>query len=359
MKRTSAFITGVCLLHAGAQGQGIEERTTSRHHFGVGMPVWLRARASFTATRATNPGAAPAAPVTLADGRVDRVYDDGYNRVNSAGNPVLGGEPRTSFYGFQSGVQLQPTAGSGTVSVAMHSLALNGGDYARKLENQPFPGFETYYRYDWKSGKKWSFSWEMAAAYHYFHWERHGAPNSSVDLITDTFALSGVDFSGIPAPFNGSFTPVGGLSNIGSTPTRTQATVAASVAGQRQLDLHALQLRLGPSLNWDPSPRWQIGLQAGLALGVGFSQLRFAEQITVVAPAAPVISQNGRSSDAHLWGGLFSAVRLNRRISEHWSAHVEMRHTWMNPLQHNGLTRSAQLNLSDGFGLSAGLAYGF
>lgn len=359
MKRTSVFIAGACLLHAGAQGQGIEERAASRHHFGFGLPVWLRARASFSATRATNPGAAPATPVTLADGRVDRFYDDGYNRVNSVGNPVLGGEPGTSFYGFQSGVQLQPTAGSGTVSVAMHSMALKGGDYTRKLENQPFPGFETFYRYDWKAGKKWSVSWEMGAAYHYFHWERNGAPNSSVDLITDTFALSGVDFSGIPAPFDGSFTPVGGLSNIGSTPTRTQATVAASVTGRRQLDLHALQLRLGPSLNWEPASGWQISVQAGLALGAGISQLRFAEQIAVANPATPVIAQSGRTSDGHLWGGLFSSLRFNRRITEQWSAHLELRHTWMNTLRHSGLTRSAQLNLSDGLGLAAGLNYCF
>ncbi len=348
------------MLHVCAHGQNPNEHAAARHHVGFGVPTWIKARAGFTATRATNPGPAPATPVpALADGRVDRTYDDGYNRVNSVGNPVLGGEPRTSFYGFQDGVQLQPTAGSGTVSVAMHSVALNGGDYTRKLDNQPFPGLEASYRYDWKAGKNWSLSWELAAAYHFFHWERNGAPNSTVDLITDNFALSGVDFSGIPTPFDGSFTPVFGLPNIGSTPARTQATVPADVAGRRQLDLHALQLRVAPSLNWEPDPNWQVSVQAGLALGIGFSQLRFAERITVAAPATPVISQGGRSSDAHFWAGLFSSVRVSRRLGEHWDAHAEVRHLLTDSIRHNGPTRSGEISLSEGIAVSAGVSYRF
>lgn len=362
MNKTPLLIAGACLLHVGAHGQGLDERVASRHHFGFGTPVWLKARAGFTATRATNPGAAPTAPVpTLADGRVGRTYDDGYNLLNSVGNPALGpgGTPITSFYGFQSGVQLQPVAGAGTVSVAMHSIALNGGDYTRKLNNQPFPGLEAFYRYDWKAGRNWSVSWELAGAYHYFHWEKTGAPGSTADLITDTFALNGVDFTGEAIPFDGTFAPVIGRPNIGSTPTRTQATVGAAVAGRRQLDFHALQFRVAPSLNWEPSPKWQVGLQAGLALGVGFSQLRFAEQITVAAPATPVISQSGRSSDAHLWAGLFSSLRVNRQFNEHWSAQVEVRHLLTDKLRHNGPTRSGEISLSDGLGVSTGVSYRF
>ena len=353
------MFAAACLLHAGAHGQALDQRMVSRHHFGFGTPVWLKARANFTAARATNPGAAPSAPATLADGRVDRFYDDGYNRVNSVGNPVLGGEPRTSFYGFQSGVQLLPTAGSGTVSLALHSVALNGGDYTRKFDNQPFPGLETFYRYDWKAGKSWTLSWEFAAAYHFFHWEKSGAANSTVDLITDTFALSGVDFSGIPTPFNGSATPVLGLPNIGSTPTRTQATVAAAVAGQRRLELHAGQLRLGPSFTWEPAVRWRLGWQTGLALGAGVSQLSFNEQITVADPATPVISQSGRSAEAQLWAGLYNSVRVSRHWNERCEIHVEARHLAVESMRHSGPTRSAEMNLAEGFALSAGVSYRF
>ncbi|KAF0181703.1 MAG: hypothetical protein FD161_376 [Limisphaerales bacterium] len=356
MRKTSLLIAGMCAWQAGARAQDLAIPAAARHHFGVGVPTWLKVHAKFTATRATNPGAAPAAPATLADGRVDRFYDDSYNRVNSVGNPVLSGEPRTSFFGYQSDAQVANAVGAGTL--AMHSVQLNGGDYTRALDNQPFPGLETFYRYDWKAGKNWTASWELAAAYHFFHWERNGAPGSTVDLITDTFGLGGV---ALPpgAPFDGSFTPVpfGALS--GSTPTRTQATVAAAVAGRRQLDFHALQFRVAPALNWEPNRNWQIGVQAGLALGVGFSQLSFAEQITVADPATPVINQSGRSSAAHLWAGLFSSLRVNRRLGEHWDAHVEVRHLLTDSIRHNGPTRSGEISLSEGVGLAAGIAYRF
>ncbi|MEN9573074.1 MAG: hypothetical protein RL514_929 [Verrucomicrobiota bacterium] len=351
MTRTSLLIISACVLHASVHGQELDHPATARHHFGFGTPTWINARAKFTATRATNPGAAPAAPATLADGRVDRFYDDGYNRVNSAGNPVLLGEPRTSFFGYQADVQV-----GGTLS--MHSLRLNGGDYSRSLDNQPFPGLELFYRYDWKAAKSWSVSWEIAAAYNYFHWERNGAPNSTVDLISDFFGLGGVALAP-GAPYAGPFTPVPFTPTVGSTPVRTEGTVAATVTGPRKLEMHALQLRVGPALTWEPTEKWQLGVQGGLALGLGFSRLSFAEQITVATPNIAPISQSGRSSDAHFWAGLFSALRVNRRLSERWDAHVEVRHLLTGRIRHNGPTRSGEINLSDGLGIGTGVSYRF
>ena len=356
MRKTSLLIASACVLHASVHGQEVNHSAASRHHFGFSTPTWINAHAKFTATRATNPGAAPAAPATLADGRVDRFYDDGFNRVNSAGNPVLLGATRTSFFGYQSDAQVVNAAGAGTLS--LHSLRLNGGDYSRSLDNQPFPGLETFYRYDWKAGKKWLLSWELAAAYNYFHWEQNGAPNSTVDLISDVFGLGGVALAP-GAPYSGPFAPVPFTPIVGSTPVRTQATVGAAVTGPRKLEMHALQLRVGPALTWEPTEKWQIGVQGGLALGVGFSRLSFAEQITVATPNIATISQSGRSSDAHFWAGLFSALRINRRLSEHLDAHVELRHLLTQPIRHNGPTRSGEINLSEGLGIGTGVSYRF
>lgn len=356
MKNISLLIASACALHVSAHGQELNHSATARHHFGVNLPTWLNARAQFTATRATNPGSAPAAPVTLTDGLVDRFYDDGFNRVNSAGNPVLLGEPRTSFFGYQSDAQVANVPGAGTL--AMHSLQLSGGDYSRSLGNQPFPGLEFFYRYDWKAAKSWSVSWEMAAAYNYFRWEQHGAPNSTVNLITDVFGLGGAALAP-GAPYSGPFAPVPFTPTAGSTPTRTEATVAAVVTGPRKLEMHALQLRVGPALNWEPAEKWKIGLQGGLALGVGFSRLSFAEQITVATLNIAPIGQSGNSSDAHFWAGLFSALRVNRRLNEHWDAHVELRHLLTEPIRHNGPTRSGEINLSDGLSIAAGVSYRF
>lgn len=349
----------LCALPAGASAQDLDQRQEHRHHFGVSLPTWLNAHAKFTATRATNPGPAPGVPPTLADGRVNRSYDDGYNNVNSLGNPVLLGAPVTSFFGYASDAQVVNAVGAGTLD--LHSVRLSGGDYTRNLDNQPFPGLELFHRYDWKAGRNWCLSWETGGAYQYFKWAQHGAPNSQVSLLTDVFALNGVPLS-IVAPatqFDGTFVPVPGGPVIGSTPTRTEATVAGAVTGPRRLELHALQLRGGPALTWEPNDHWHLGMQGGLALGVGFSRLSFAEQITVATPNIAPINQSGRSSDAHFWAGFFSAVRITRRLGDHWDFHVEARHLLTDPIRHTGPTRSGEIRLSDGLGLGAGMSYQF
>ena len=359
MKPLTLLLTGACALPTLAAAQGLNEPVASRHHFGAGIPVWLKARGTILATRSTNPGPAPTAPVpTLADGRVNRFYDDGFNAVNSVGNPALGpgGTPITSFFGYQDNTTQVGPGGVGP-TLSLHSVQLNGGDYAKSLDNQPFPGLEFFYRYDWKAGQKWSLSWELAAAYHWFNWEQRGAANSTANVLTDTYALNGVALPATTYP--GAFVPTPFTPLIGSTPTRTEATVGAAVTGKRQLQMHALMLRVAPALNWEPTPDWQIGVQAGLALGVGYSQLSYAEQTTVAVATAPVISQSGRTTDAHFWAGLFSALRVNRRLSEHWDAHVEVRHVLTDTLQHNAPTRSGEIRLSDGLGVGAGVSYRF
>lgn len=353
MKNASLFLAGACALPVVAAGQNLQEHAVSRHHIGVGLPVWLNAKAKFTTTRATNPG--PAAGGTAA-----RFYDDGYNRVDSTGNApaVIGGPPSTSFFGYASDAQVVNAVGAGTL--ALHAVQLNGGDYTSNLENKPkFPGVDFFYRYDWKAGEKWRVSWELGAAYNYFNWEQNGAPNSTVNLLTDVFALSGVTLFPGAAPYSGPFTALPGSPVIGSTPTRTEGTAPAAVTGVRKLELHALQFRVGPTLDWVPNDKWTVGLQGGLALGVGWSQLAFAEQITVTAANIAPINQSGRSDDVHAWAGWFSALRVGRKLNEHWDAHVEVRHVWQEPLHHNGPIRSGEFNLSDGLGIGTGVSYRF
>ena len=353
MKNVFLLVAGACALPVVVVAQNLEQRVVSRHHFGVSLPVWLNAKAKFTATRATNPGPA-------AGGTAERFYDDGYNRVDSTGNApvVLGGPPSTSFFGYANDAQVVNAVGAGTLS--LHTVQLNGGDYTRDLSNKPqFPGVDFFYRYDWKAGEKWRVNWELGAAYNYFKWEQNGAPGSTVNLLTDVFALGGVTLFPGAAPYNGPFTALPGSPVIGSTPARTEGTAPAAVTGVRKLELHALQFRVGPTLDWVPNDKWTVGLQGGLALGVGWSQLAFAEQITVTAANIAPINQSGRSDDMHAWAGWFSALRIGRKLNEHWDAHIEVRHIWQETLRHNGPTRSGEFNLSDGLGIGTGVSYRF
>lgn len=354
MKNASLLLAGTCVLPLAVTAQNLNDPAVSRHHFGAGLPVWLNAKAKFTATRATNPG-------PLAGGAVDRTYDDGYNRVDSTGNApaVLGGPPSTSFFGYANDAQVANAPGAGTL--ALHSVQLNGGDYTRSSGNQPFPGVDFFYRYDWKAGRNWRLTWELGAAYNYFKWQQNGAPNSTVNLITHVFDLGGVTLFPGGAPYFGESVPPPRSPVIGSTPTGAsgQADVPASVTGPRKLEFHGAQFRVGPALDWVPNDKWSVGVQGGLALGVGFSKLGFAEQITVTAPATAPFNQAGQSSDTHGWAGWFSALRVSRKLNEHWTAHMEARHVWNTTLHHTGPTRSAEIDLSSGLGLGTGVSYRF
>ena len=227
MKAIYFSLLGVGTLCATAPAQDLDDPALPRQRFGFSVPTWIKAGARFTGARATDPGATPSTPATLADGRVNRTYDDGFNRVNSVGNPVLVGAPRTSFFEYDNQSQVTAT------TLALHSVALNGGDYTRKLDNQPVPGLEMFFHRDWLGGKRWQLGWEFGASYALFQWRQNGSPNSSVNLLTDQFNLNGVPLSspGVAGPY----TPVPGVTYIGSTPTRTEAIVPASVTGTRQL----------------------------------------------------------------------------------------------------------------------------
>lgn len=329
-----------------------------RLHYGVGVPFYVNAKANFSATRTANPGAAPAVAATLADGRVDRFYDDGFNRVNSAGNPALGpgGTPVTTFFGFQSDGQVANVVGAGTL--ALHSVQLNGGDYHRGLNNGVSPGLEFTVRGDWRNSGRWRSHWEAGVGYQNFNWSENGALGATASVITDIFALNGVAFPAGTAPYSGPFTPVPGAPAIGGTPTRAIATMGAAVTGTRKIVMHAFQLRAGPGIERvSKNGKWRFGAQAGLSVGFGFSELSYNEQITIAG--LPVISQSGGSSEGHVWTGLFTALRMGYQLNREWAAHAEVRHQLTGSLTHQGTGRSAEISLSDGFAVSGGLTRSF
>ena len=343
MNKTSLLWLAGCGLTLTAQAQ-----EATPHHFGFGLPVWLNAHANFSTTRATDPGPNDGSSIR------NRTYDDGYNKVDSTGNTAPpGGVASTANFGYANASQV------GATSLFLHSAQINGGDSTGRLDNQPFPGLDLFYRYDLKQGKTWSFGIESGAAYQYFKWEQSGALNSTADVITDAYALGGVALPA--ASYDGHFTWLPGDKIIGSTPVRTESTVPATVTGSRELQMHALQFRLGPTLDWKPNAQWQLGWQTGVALGVGFSTLSYADQIayTDQGGRAVTLKQNGSSDATHVWAGWFNALRLTRHLSDRWDLHVEARNVLQNSLNHRGGQRSANMNLSDALALGLGLSYIF
>lgn len=351
MNKTSLLLLAVCGLPAAGQAE-----EDSRHHVGVGMPVWINAKARFSAARATDPGPNDGSPTR------NRFYNDGFNRVDSTGNAAPpGGVPLTSAFGYANrDVQVvQATAVPLTPgSLALHSAQINGGDYTRSRDNAASPGLEIFYRYDVKKEKSWSFSLEGGASYQFFQWRQDGAVNATGDLITDNYSLGGVFLPA--ASYSGPVVWTPGDKVIGSTPTRTLGpSTPAVVTGQRSLKLDTLHFRFGPAAEWRASERSELGAQTGVLLGVGFSRLNFNDTVAVASPTMPVFNESGSSSHTHVWFGWFNALRVTLHLDKDWDAHLEVRHVLQENLTHNGGLRSANLNLSDALGFVGALSYRF
>ncbi len=362
----------LCLLSAllAATGAPAQERSKSRHQFGVQIPVWFNAKASFSARAATNPGPDDGSPTT------DRFYDDGYNRVDSTGNAVSPAPPanysfpRTSFFGYASDAQASsipgvtpatdpdPALTGGTL--ALHSVAINGGQYTRPFSQTALPGIEFFYRYDWLEKRKWSVDLEAGVSYQHADWEQSGSVGATANVLTDIYGLGGVVLPTGTAPFSGLFAnTIPGAPVIGSTPTRTEATVPATVTGQRNLQLDTVHLRLGPALEWRFAERWRAHALAGVAFGWSHSSFDFTDSITTTDPTVPTLNQAGSGSGSHLWIGAYTAVRLERQLSEKWEAHAEVRRIWQESYRQDAGIRSARIDSAKGLGVVIGVSRSF
>jgi hypothetical protein len=364
--RSNILVVLLLLTSGLSLAQAQQADAGSRHHFGVQVPIWFKGRASFSARPAANPGPDNNNPFT------DRFYDDGYNRLDSTGNAVSPPLPfnysfnRTAFFGYQSDAQVNnnPGAVPGVDpiggSLALHSVAINGGEYTDGFAHRPNSGIELFYRYDLVDRERWTVSLEAGFSYQHLDWRQIGQTSATVGLLTDTYALGGVFLPVGAAPYDGPFlNNVPAIPVIGSTPARTEATVPAQVGGRRQLDMHSFMLRLGPAIDRKFGDRWMVGALAGAAAGWSKTRLKYEDSIVVADPTVPQINQSGGSSDSRVWLGLYTALRVNYELSEKWAIHGEFRRIWQNSFMHDGGVRSATVDMSKGSSLVLGVSYRF
>ncbi|MBI5772706.1 MAG: hypothetical protein HZA89_03060 [Verrucomicrobia bacterium] len=358
----------VCVL-AGALGLAANAAEGDRAEkkprwFGFQIPALARVRASFSGQSTGNPGTVG----TATDPYQDRFYDDGYLRVNSLGNPTVGGLsdtfPRTSFYRYDNASQaVAPNNGLGIPgSVTFNSVNFSqGGSFGDGQAHHAIPGIEFFVRKELKAQKRWHLSAEAAVSWSHFSWVQRGSVPTTLNVTQDTYNTGTVDATG-RAGVEGVFDPtlVPFPQWIGSTPTRTTLNVAGTLGGSRKLTLDAFQVRIGPSLGYRLTPRLSVDALAGLTLGIGFSRFNFSDTLTPAAGSGvSTVSLNGNDRDTHTWYGLYSALRATYDLTEKWQGLIEVRHLWMDSLFHAGSARSAQIFFTDGFTLSIGAAREF
>lgn len=344
------------------------------HSFGVQVPLWFNASLSMHGKSDSRSGTITGDPNI--DGRQDRYYADGFNRLNAAGNPTIATTasselfPRTTYFGFQDNRQVTPPVfgptGNLPGSLSLHDVNLVGGQYTSALANgDQNPGVELFYRYRWKNPERWTLDLEAGVSWQTFDWSQSGAVDAVAAVDEDRYPTGTVDprvfpGSGGTLPYAGPYQPVGGTPWIGSVPSRQPtAHLPASVDSRRDMELDSWVGRIGPAAHWRFHPRWRLGALVGLAVGYSDASYSFRDRISVNSPTVPVLVQQGQGGFSDVWFGLYSALRLTYRLSERWDVLVEGRHLWTEKQSHDAGTRVLRLDLSDGVAVSIGAAYRF
>ena len=294
--------------------------------------------------------------VGAAIGVVDHNYDDGFNRVDSRAIP----DGLTRNWGFSNASQ---TPGDGTV------LRMNSSSSAADLTSQSGsdykPGLDVRYRRqigvleNLRWGIEGVFSWHDLSA------EESHSLAGTVTRITDTYSLNGFPAA---VPFTGNADDPGPL--ISDIPARTSAVIpgGAVVTGQSKLDAALFAIKLGPQVEWRPSPasRWGLTLNAGLAAAIVNSEFTFSESVTIpsMGPGLqPGVSATqtraGSGSTAEVLLGGYAGLSASYKFTDRLSLIGAGQYQNLGTFSQTVAGKKAEIELGNTILLSLGLRYSF
>ena len=293
--------------------------------------------------------------VGAAIGVVHHNYDDGFNRVDSRAIP----DGLTRNWGFSNASQ---TPGDGTVRMNSSSSA---ADLTSQSESDYKLGLELRYRRqigvleNLRWGIEGVFSWHDLSA------EENHSLAGTVTRITDTYSLNGFPAA---VPFTGNADDPGPL--ISDIPARTSAVIpgGAVVTGQSKLDAALFAIKLGPQVEWRPSPasRWGLTLNAGLAAAIVNSEFTFSESVTIpsMGPGLqPGVSATqtraGSGSTAEVLLGGYAGLSASYKFTDRLSLIGAGQYQNLGTFSQTVAGKKAEIELGNTILLSLGLRYSF
>ena len=274
---------------------------------------------------------------------LNHFYDDGYVRVDSSGN--LGGQ--SWFWGYDNASQI-----SGN-SILFHSVSASVGASSEVSDDPQFGVELVYNREIGMVGSKCRWGIEAAFGWNGIELRDSSSLPASITQVTDAYAFE-AGTTPPAAPYQGTFSGPGFV--ISDTPSRSIASVPATVTGVRDLRADLFVGRLGPYLDIPLSSRLQLSLSGGIAVGVLYSEFSFRERINY-GTTSTVISGSRSDGDA-LYGG-FAGASLNYKFDKRWNASIAAQFESLGARDHAVAGHSAELNLSTSVYVSFGVGYSF
>ena len=310
-------------------------------NFRIGMSLGLNIKAKFTTTGSYQITSNPS-------GDNGFTFDNGYVLKDVSGST----DGQTWNWGYLKSDQFNAEEG------ALHFQSTSSYDIqgvnSRTASDNPYLGFDLAY------------GWAVA---------RWGQAKVGVEfglgimpiVISDNrnmlATLHGTDYSvQVPGgvilpegPYNGSFQGPGATISSQATPASEPSTIDGEISGSRTLDVTLYNLRLGPTLFWELSPRVGVGVSAGGAFGVVSGDYKFAER-PAGSQGAFATGKFGQTDV--VFGGYASGI-ATYRIEDHGDLYLGLQFMSMTDSTFRQGGREGKLGLGAAFYITAGVNWPF
>ena len=328
------FLALMAVVSAAAQAARADDEW---NHFGLDYRAGFNMRTKFS-----HDGEVPAPAPPGAGSAVDRIYTDGFVKVDVTGN--FGGQSWN--WGYNNTAQVVGN------TLSLHATEVDGVNTQKSDPNNGFAfdyerdfGHETWGRWGMKIGFGFSAFNEMD----------NSALAGTASLVTDNYAIA----APVPpaAPYAGTYNGPGALINTpafarGITPLAG----GALITGTRKLDGNLYDLHLGPFVDVPLGGGFSVNGSAGLSLGVMDSTFSYNETTTTVNG-----SVNNFGSEHNTSGllGTYIEGGLAYRFCKQASAFAGLEYQYLGEYTQNAGGRSAQVDLSQSIYFKLGLQFHF
>jgi hypothetical protein len=297
-------------------------------------------------------------------------YDDGFVGVDSTGNNAPPGA--TSFWGYNNAsqwVDFDPLAGVAADgfrdSIAMNASIVNGSTgYAPGGDVGAQVGLELGYSRVLGHSDRATWGAEILLGFLDLD-QSSSAPGSlGITTLTDVYSLTvnGILVTPPGAPYSGPQDAQPGSPLLDDSPQRQPPLNATGmVAGSRSFDANIYTLRLGGFYDYAVTKKFNLGLNAGLALIFVNGEFSFNEIISFAGPTGPTtLVQAGSNREFCTLAGGYVGVRASYDLDPHWRLFGTANYLSTTSYEQTaGGVRSLTLEFKNTFLLSVGVGYAF
>lgn len=343
------FPGGLVALCIGASSASAQITEDWSRHFRLGAQVALNLKADFKiggqfGVSGSNPGQANTR------GK-ERIFDDGYVRVDDTGN--AGGY--TTEWGYEHASQYDP----GSNRLLMHSTeSFSTADNAVTRDGGPQIGMDLAYGSELILWGRTLIGWDFGFSYLPINIEDNRTLGATLSRRQYWFSTDGISFfpaAGYHGGTSGTGPAIDDLAHDGGLDTPTSGTIR----GTRELDLTLYNFRLGPTLYWDLARRWSLQSSLGFAMGLVTGDYTFNERATTEGGGAALNSGSIGTTD--LVYGAYANTTLLWHTTQRADLFLGAQFMSLGDTKiqetHGG--REARLKMGRGIYLSAGLNWAF